>query len=45
VIAEMLHMTVHRMRREMPQDEFIRWCKYVNVKRQSEELAALAAKG
>jgi hypothetical protein len=43
VIAELLGMPVYQLRAEMPQDEFVRWTRYLAVKRQTEELANMQA--
>ena len=42
-LAEKLHMTVARLRREMPNDELVRWSVYFGRRNQEAELAA--AKG
>ena len=41
-LAEQLHMTVARLRREMPNDEFLRWSVHFGRRRQDEELQAKA---
>lgn len=38
-VAERLGMTVHRLRREMPNAEFVNWLVYFGRKQQREELA------
>ena len=38
-LADRLHMTVERMRREMSQDEFMRWAVFHGRKAQRRELA------
>lgn len=37
-IAELLHMTVTRLRAEMPEHEFLGWTRYLAVKQQTREL-------
>lgn len=38
-IAALLHMTVHRLRQEMSNEEFLGWTRYLAVQQQSRELA------
>lgn len=42
-LAEQLHMTVTRLRREMPAQEYMQWGVYFGRKAQKQELAAKAA--
>ena len=42
-LAEQLHMTVARLRREMSNDELLRWSVFYARRRQLEELAAKKA--
>ena len=42
-LAEKLHMTVARLRREMSNDELLRWSVFYARRRQLEELAAKRA--
>lgn len=43
-LAERLHMTVARLRREMGAEEFMRWGVYFGRKAQRQEMAAAKAK-
>lgn len=36
-------MTVHQLRQEMPEDEFVRWTRYFRVKQQNQQLEYLKA--
>ena len=42
-LAEKLHMSVARLRQEMPNDEVLRWSVYYGRRAQEQELAAKSA--
>lgn len=44
-LAEKLHMTVARLRREMSNSEYVRWQAYYATKAQRQELAKMRSNG